>query len=192
MKILDEKGRLAVVIPEAVYGPASAVNDNLAVFDGTTGKLIKDSGKPLTNVHTHPSFRAYKTDTQTLAYGTWTKIQFNVEEWDDNNEWDSVTNYRYTPATAGKYLMTATVAVLNMSNGTTSVPRVYKNGTTALKYGGSWSIGADGRQTLSITAIVSANGTDYFEVWVYNGDGVNRNTPADSPWLCSLEGVKLS
>lgn len=30
-----------------VVGPASAVNNNMAVFDGTTGKLIKDGGAPL-------------------------------------------------------------------------------------------------------------------------------------------------
>lgn len=31
-----------------IVGPASAVNENLPAFDGTTGKLIKDSGKGLT------------------------------------------------------------------------------------------------------------------------------------------------
>jgi hypothetical protein len=30
-----------------VVGPASAVNNNFAAFDGTTGKLIKDSGKAI-------------------------------------------------------------------------------------------------------------------------------------------------
>jgi len=44
MKIYDERGRLAVVIPEAVHGPASAVDLRIAVFDGTTGKIIKDGG----------------------------------------------------------------------------------------------------------------------------------------------------
>ena len=44
MKIYDRYGRLLVVTPEAVEGPASAVDGNLAVFDGTTGKKIKDGG----------------------------------------------------------------------------------------------------------------------------------------------------
>ncbi|MDP2363884.1 MAG: hypothetical protein Q8M94_08960, partial [Ignavibacteria bacterium] len=34
-----------------VVGPASAVDSNLVAFDGVTGKLIKDSAKPLANVH---------------------------------------------------------------------------------------------------------------------------------------------
>jgi hypothetical protein len=33
-----------------VIGPASSVNNNLSVFSGTTGKLIADSGKNITNV----------------------------------------------------------------------------------------------------------------------------------------------
>ncbi len=36
--------------PSTVLGPASAVDDNLAAFDGTTGKLIKDSGVATTDV----------------------------------------------------------------------------------------------------------------------------------------------
>ncbi len=37
-------------IDGAVVGPASAVNENIAVFDGTTGKLIKDSGTSLADI----------------------------------------------------------------------------------------------------------------------------------------------
>jgi hypothetical protein len=33
----------------AVTGPASAVSDNVAIFNGTTGKIIKDSGMSLAN-----------------------------------------------------------------------------------------------------------------------------------------------
>ena len=44
MKIFDEKGQLIVTVPNVVYGPASAVDLRIAVFDGTTGKIIKDGG----------------------------------------------------------------------------------------------------------------------------------------------------
>jgi len=30
-----------------VTGPESAVNNNITVFDGVTGKAVKDSGKPV-------------------------------------------------------------------------------------------------------------------------------------------------
>ena len=44
-----------------VVGPASAVDSNLAAFDGTSGKLIKDSGKALANVHTQGTDQALDT-----------------------------------------------------------------------------------------------------------------------------------
>jgi len=34
-----------------VVGPASAVSSNVAAFDGATGKLLKDSGKALSDIH---------------------------------------------------------------------------------------------------------------------------------------------
>jgi Phage tail repeat like len=41
-----------------VVGPASAVDDRIATFDGTTGKLIQDSGTLISGLalasHTHP------------------------------------------------------------------------------------------------------------------------------------------
>lgn len=37
-------------VPGDMLGPSSAVNNNVAVFDGTTGKLIKDSGVALGTV----------------------------------------------------------------------------------------------------------------------------------------------
>jgi hypothetical protein len=50
-------------ISGAVIGPASSVSSNLAAFDGTTGKLIKDSGIDMTKV-------LLSTDTYILNGGT--------------------------------------------------------------------------------------------------------------------------
>ena len=49
-----------------VIGPASAVNNNVAIFDGTTGKLIKDSGKTIGK--SVPSDAVF-TDTKVTAVG---------------------------------------------------------------------------------------------------------------------------
>ena len=50
----------------AVIGPASAVGDHVAVFDGATGKLIKDSGKTIGK--SVPSDAVF-TDTKVTAVG---------------------------------------------------------------------------------------------------------------------------
>jgi len=64
-------------IDGAVIGPASAVNTNLAMFDGATGKLIKDSGKKVSDFapasHTHAYTAKYSANltanaTQTVTH----------------------------------------------------------------------------------------------------------------------------
>lgn len=57
-------------IDGAVIGPVSSTNDNIVVFNGNTGKLIKDSGKKLSDLatinHNHDSNYVKKTgDTMT-------------------------------------------------------------------------------------------------------------------------------
>lgn len=49
---------------DAVNGPASASNNNVAVFDGATGKLLKDGGQPLSNYATVSALGA-KQDKET-------------------------------------------------------------------------------------------------------------------------------
>ena len=57
-------------IDGAVIGPVSSTNDNIVIFNGNTGKLIKDSGKKLSDLstidHNHDSNYVKKTgDTMT-------------------------------------------------------------------------------------------------------------------------------
>ena len=76
-----------------VIGPSSAINNNFAAFDGTTGKLIKDSGysassfEPAGAVSTHASSTSTHgvsgnlvgtTDTQTLTNKTLTSPVINT------------------------------------------------------------------------------------------------------------------
>lgn len=49
---------VTVTIPADVVGPAGAVNDNLAAFDGVTGKLIKDSGIAISSIVTNATLQA--------------------------------------------------------------------------------------------------------------------------------------
>jgi hypothetical protein len=50
-------------IDGAVVGPASAVGNNIAAFDGTTGKLIKDGGIAIDNIKTKQAAVSVTGDT---------------------------------------------------------------------------------------------------------------------------------
>jgi len=62
-----------------------------------TGTLAMVSGNM-------PAFLVYPSASSTnLTSSTWTKIVFNTEVFDTNNNFDSTTNYRFTPTVAGYY-----------------------------------------------------------------------------------------
>lgn len=57
---------VTVTILADVVGPAGAVNNNLAAFDGVTGKLIKDSGIATSSIITSGDFQG---GTQAIGLG---------------------------------------------------------------------------------------------------------------------------
>ena len=74
--------------------------------------LPAETGTMLTSVSTviqngGPTFSAYLSSGQTISNATHTKIQYNTEEWDTNNNYDNATNYRFTPTVAGYYQINA-------------------------------------------------------------------------------------
>jgi hypothetical protein len=131
-----------------------------------------------------PAFIAYLT-SQSISSGTDTKIQFNGEVLDTDSCFDSTTNYRFTPTTAGYYhfgLFTGGSAVSTycglyiMKNGSTRI--YFHDATTNSSYleGGNNIIYMNGSTDyvegyvyLSTTRTISGNagGTFYTRFWGY-------------------------
>lgn len=128
--------------------------------------LLQASGG--TGVSTIPAFSAYLSANQTgISNVTWTKIQFNAEDFDTNNNFDPTTNYRFTPTVAGYYQINTAVQF-----DATSVPAsvgyisIYKNGsayrTTYFTGNGTEFFGAVN------SCVISFNGsTDYIEAYIF-------------------------
>lgn len=116
---------------------------------------------------TGPAFSAYQSSGQTLTGSTWTKIQFQTEEFDTANAFDSSTNYRFTPQVAGYYQVNSFVQV--SSTNTSMWTAIYKNGSV-FKYltnSGSANVGSAGG-----SALIYLNGsTDYIEIYAQIGSG---------------------
>lgn len=60
-----------------VVGPASAVDDRIATFDGTTGKLIQDGGKTIAQLQTHSISIACSDESTNLTTGL-AKVTFRM------------------------------------------------------------------------------------------------------------------
>lgn len=119
-----------------------------------TGNITLPSGAA-------PTFSAYPSSTQSITSGTWTKVLFQTEEWDTNNNFASS---RFTPTVAGYYQVNAraeVAAVFNQQNIT-----IYKNGAQEKQgvYGSTNFAGT------TVSALVYCNGsTDYLEIYVLLG-----------------------
>jgi len=173
----------------AIGTPSDATVTSAKIVDGTIGlaKLsatgTKDATTFLRGDNTFTSaassakiFSVYRSGNQSVSNNTATKVQFNAEEYDANNWFDSTTNYRLTPTTAGYYYLTATLFT-NANGGanpTTSIIYLYKNGSQ-YKWFISQQSGSSGQFSAIISTVVYANGSsDYFECY---GQTSNAGVP---------------
>ena len=114
-----------------------------------------------------PAFSVSRTGSnQSISNNTATKVQLNTEEYDTNNNFDSTTNYRFTPTVAGYYQINGAIGLNATTMGITIV-FLYKNGS-------SYKRGTDIRTTQSgdsvgvVSSLVYFNGsTDYIELYGY-------------------------
>lgn len=124
-----------------------------------------------------PAFSATGSSFQSFGSGTWTKIAFQTETFDTNNNYDNSTNYRFTPTVAGYYqISTAMYANESGAGGVTIYSEIRKNGTA---YAETRMRDDNGQaQNISQSCVVYCNGsTDYIEVYGYiSGGTYSTNT----------------
>ena len=159
---IDAKGDL-------IAGTAADTFDRLAV--GTNGQtLVADSTASTglkwatASATVGPTFNAYRsTPDQSFSASTWTKAAFQTEFFDLGSCYDNATNYRFTPTTAGIYLLTF---IIEISSGAgQSLVQIYKNGST---YTTPVNVVLSTLAFESGALTVSMNGsTDYLELYVY-------------------------
>jgi hypothetical protein len=114
-----------------------------------------------------PAFSAYMSANQTVSAGTTTKLIFNAEIFDTNSNFDTTTNYRFTPTVAGYYQINYSGCSFQPSNLNTRYQiLLYKNGAVYLSLY-SYNNTSGEYQLASLNAVVSMNGTtDYLEMYV--------------------------
>ena len=116
------------------------------------------------NANDKPSFSAYRgTSSQSISAATFTKVQFNAEEFDTSNAYDSATNFRFQPTVAGKYILSVGVSFAAFGS---VMLEVYKNGSSYKRlytFPNNVTLGdANGG------CIIDMNGsTDYIEIYAY-------------------------
>ena len=163
----DTTGNLVFTTGGANTVALTLANTQAATFANnvTVSGSITATGGVIQGANAAPAFSAYRGSNQNLTQNTYVKVQINTESFDTNNNFDSTTNYRFTPTVAGYYQLNAQMQ-LNTSS-TVLFIALYKNGLQFQASGLAATLGAG--SLVSITSLVSANGSsDYFEIFVYS------------------------
>ena len=160
-----------------------ATDDTVLIHDTSAGALRKMtranfvSGVGGTNT---PAFEAYLSSDQNPSNDTETKIQFNTERFDTDNNYDNSSNYRFTPTTAGKYYVYSIVRG-GPSSGLSACEKfflyIYKNGSL---YGPGVNVDYRSNNGTSVSLLIAStidfNGSsDYVEI--YANIDVSSGTP---------------
>ena len=115
---------------------------------------------------TAPAFSAWQSSAQGVSASTWTKLNFQTEEFDVASNYDT-TNMRFTPNVAGYYQVNANAMG---NNNAQVITAIYKNGTEFKRGSQVYSTTGQGS---NVAAIVYLNGTtDYIECWFYSTGSV--------------------
>ena len=168
-------------------GDTVAVNTgattNLAgnVTLGANGKTITEpAGATITNNGTQtgfggdntPSFSAFLSSNQTISNETYTKVQFNTENYDTDNAYDNSSNYRFTipSGKGGNYFISSNLRFQSFSGGEIRLV-VRVNGVDKGYF--STDVASNIFTVTSANFIKNFSASDYIEIFAWQNSGGN-------------------
>ncbi len=156
---------------------------------GTGISITNGTGSITINKTAGPTFFAYNSTAQSIAHGTFTKLELDTELFDTNSNFDSTTNNRFTPTVAGYYMFSAQVGFSSYVDQTSIAIALYKNGSVVNSHVTQTSGTGNDRPQCNIIAYMNGS-TDYMEAFCYNGSGSSVNT-ADAFAITFFSGTYM-
>ena len=132
---------------------------------GQSGETVNfPTGVTVSGLNNTPAFFVYLGSNQTISSNTYTKITFDTEVVDTNNNFAS---NRFTPTTSGKYIIYANVCFdASSSQFAQGGTAIYKNGSILYETFNNQTSNNANTISLPIQVLVDANGSgDYFEIF---------------------------
>lgn len=168
-----------------------AGTDELLISDAGTIKRIDASFFQNT-----PAFSARMSGAQTLSNETYTKVDFDTENFDTDGAYDHSTNQRFTVPSgkAGKYLFNCFLIVDAASAAQLQNCQLafYKNGSLFKKT--DWSFNSNDilYAGLTLSSLMDLSATDYIEVYVRISDASGSPViDGSATTLSEFSGFKL-
>jgi hypothetical protein len=165
---------------------------DMSIETNNVAQLIIEGSATGTGILSLPNQSAYggeASGVETIVTGTHTKVSLDTEFYDNQNEFDSTTNYRFTVTIAGTYLLLGKVNWQDPVDISRLDVKFRKNGA-------DWSrlptmSSGTGQHSITVHAIEDLDANDYIELWVYHTTGVDetitRNDSRDKAmWIHRL------
>ena len=161
---------------------ADGADNSIITSDGagsfTASSSLASSVQSVGGIQMTPAFQANLSNDANISNLTDTKVQCNSELYDTDGCYDNSVNYRFTPTTAGKYMV---YGQLDMSAGAVSdlyahILKFYKNGSQhTFKYQ-EYRNSPLFTITTSMSCVIDFNGsTDYVEMYAQIEEGASAS-----------------
>jgi len=137
-------------------------------------------------VDSKPTFLVSRTSNQAIPNTTETIIQFNNEISDTSNVFNTST-YRFTPAVAGTYWISACARMSASEDFDIYTLTIMKNGSGIARVDKRH----ENNESLYIALLDIANTTDYYQISVYQNSGGTRDLLGDNAEFTYFQGFKL-
>lgn len=166
-----------------VVGPGSAVDGHIAVFDGTTGKIIKDGGAAGTS---YRGAVVYNSSNQSLTPSSSDTLAFNSEISDtDAIHSTSVNNSRLmVPAGVTKIRLLAQVGVNGLTAGSDVTIEFLKNGAgISVQPNFETKVNSTYEVVPILGYAMTVIAGDYFEIKIFNQSAGGGATISAQTWF---------
>ena len=166
------------LITGATAETSIAGGDSVLIYDDSASALRKMTRTNfISGLANTPAFSAYQSTAQTITSATFTKMNFQTEELDSDNNFASS---RFTPTTSGYYFFTVNFSVA--SSATSGLIAFYKNGTEFKK--SAYLVVSSVNQLNASSGLINLNGsTDYIEAYIYLATGQNLTGASTATWF---------
>jgi len=152
-------------------GTAFTLGDSGDTFTVPSGATISNLGTATGFGGNTPGFQAYLSASQTgITQNTWVKAEIDTEVYDSDGTYDNSSNYRFTPAVAGKYFVFGQIYFTSPGERFYDIYlSIYKNGSSLIEDTFDSTDSGNITQSRGVFGIVDLGASDYVELF---GKGV--------------------
>jgi hypothetical protein len=194
--ILAERAITLTTVGSGSVGTSQLVDGNVTtakIADGAVTSAKLDSGVLPTNT---PSFSARMSGAQTISNESYTKVDFDTEDFDTDGAYDHTTNQRFTVPSdkAGKYFFNCFLIVDAASAAQLQNCQLafYKNNSLFKKTDWSFNSNDIFYAGLTLSSLMNLSVSDYIEVFVRISDASGSPViDGSATTLSEFSGFKL-